>query len=242
MSNDKFKCSHCDKKYKVLKNLEKHMLLCKYKNNNEYQYCLPSKQELYTIIVTMAKKIDKMEKEIETLNRITINKNKKVNVIDWLNENIKPLDFDKWKNSIEVLYKDFEEAINTTQIQTIVNIIRRHIDSIASSASYPIKCFDKHKDCIYIYKEPAWRKMDMEDIYKLRGLIEGKLREHIKTWEKNNEHRNETDEYSDEFINIIGKISGNFLSYQELGRKFKSKLFAELKCNFTRVTLEFNDD
>ena len=78
----------------------------------------------------------------------------------------------------------------------------------------------------------------MEDVYKLRGFIETELRTHLNTWQEKNEYRNETDEYSEEFINNMGKVSGNFLSYQELGQKFKTKLFHSLKHSFTRVTIE----
>lgn len=238
MLTNKFTCSHCDKKYKIFSNLEKHMLICKYRNNNEHQLGMPSREELYSIIVTMTNRMDIMEKKIEELKKDNIKKNRKVSVIEWLNQHIQPMDFDKWKSQIKVSYEDFEETVKTTQVSTCVNIVNRHIISCDPRSAYPIKCFTQHKDDIYIYKEPKWQKMEMEDIYKLRGFIETELRNHLNTWQEKNEYRNETDEYSEEFINNISKVSGNYLSYQELGQKFKTKLFHSLKHSFTRVTIE----
>jgi len=90
-----YECGFCNKNYKIKKSYEKHFMLCSIINksvterkaeNEEYEN-IPSMREMYNMIQILILKNDKLEKQVEKMYTWIHKNKKKINVIDWLNEN-----------------------------------------------------------------------------------------------------------------------------------------------------------
>ena len=89
-------CIHCGKGYKNKSNLDKHYLICdliysRKKQNtrilDEEEEILPSQKQMFQIILELSQKYNKLEEKVEELNKWVIKKKKKINILEWLNDN-----------------------------------------------------------------------------------------------------------------------------------------------------------
>ena len=96
----KLHCHFCGKEYVKKSCLEKHAILCeiifktnhKNKNitNNEEDEILPSQRRLYQMLIELGIKYNRLEEKVEEMSKVIVKQRKKINVLDWLNTNIKP--------------------------------------------------------------------------------------------------------------------------------------------------------
>jgi hypothetical protein len=105
VSKFRLNCHFCGSQYKTRTNLEKHVILCelKHKANHsksknkcrvrlkeeEEEEELPSQRKLYQMVLLLNEKYNRLEEKVEEMNKWIVKKKKKINVIEWLNNNIK---------------------------------------------------------------------------------------------------------------------------------------------------------
>ena len=91
-------CIHCGKSYKKRTNLDKHVILCELLNKSKKTFSLeieedqdiPSQRKMFEILLELGNKFNRIEEKVDELNKWVVKKKKKINVIEWLNTNIKP--------------------------------------------------------------------------------------------------------------------------------------------------------
>jgi hypothetical protein len=155
----KQKCSICNKKFTRLTALRRHRGICELLNqSNRCQKAdleeiadLPPINELWSIVKTLVQENIKLKKDMEKIKNWVHTKKKKINIINWLNENKKPvLTFQKWKLKINIYDSDLNLIFDNGFITGIVYILERNL---ILTEELPIRAFQQKSNCLYIYED-----------------------------------------------------------------------------------------
>lgn len=191
-------CNFCGKSYFKKVNLEKHKNLCELinnKTNNELK--IPSQKTLYLMLIELAEKYNKLEEKYNDLNKIIIKKKKKVNIIDYLNENIAPsLNYDELINKIIVNNEIIEDLFIENIVDVFVKILKSNYTTLVQSSIYPLISFKQKKNIIY-YKEninSEWCEIPDIKLQKLFNKIYNNLIICFRDYKKNKKEELENNE------------------------------------------------
>mgnify|MGYP005628222399 CR=1 FL=1 len=158
-------CLYCNKQYKNEKCLQKHMIICQTNGRTNDTEIIPTPREMYVIIQKLLKQNKTLGKKIEKLEKI-INKDiKKINVLDWLNDNDKGIDINIWlKNSVNVKLDDLYLIFQTDYSRGLSNILSNNINLCENT---PFRCFSHKIKQLYIYENDKWKKTSKCDFIKI---------------------------------------------------------------------------
>ena len=132
-------CIYCGKSYKTRINLDKHLILCeiyhksKTKTNNysndDENNLIPSQKNMYQIIVELTLKCNRLENKVNELSKNILQKNKKIDVLEFLkNDMYKPdLDFDNITEIVTIQQTDVDYLFNNSYLDTMNYILSRNI-------------------------------------------------------------------------------------------------------------------
>jgi hypothetical protein len=155
----KQKCSICNKKFTRLTALRRHRGICELLNqSNRCQKAdleeiadLPPINELWSIVKTLVQENIKLKKDMEKIKNWVHTKKKKINIINWLNENKKPvLTFQEWKLKINIYDSDLNLIFDNGFITGIAYILERNLKL---TEELPIRAFQQKSNCLYIYED-----------------------------------------------------------------------------------------
>ena len=194
-----FQCKLCKKEYQTEPNLKKHMVLCEILHqsaNNNTSIINPT--HLYQIIQELVIKQKRMEEKIEELQKWVEIKKKKINIIDWLNNNRHPnITFKHLidlitvqENDIDFLYKP-----DNSVIELILLLFER---DIYDQSILPIFALNqKNNNLIYYYDISnvqneltttelmnTWRELNKEKLTSLLNQIHSKILNRLMVWKK----------------------------------------------------------
>lgn len=213
-----YECGYCNKSYKIKKAYEKHFLLCSVinkstserKSENDISDDIPSIREMYNIIQILIMKNNKLEQQVEKMSSWIHNNKKKVNVIEWLNENIIPsIDYNKWIDSIQINQNDMDCVTNNNFIEGINLIIKRLLgigfDNILDeTTNLPIKAFEQ-KDNLFVFNNTRWSVITIEEFDLLYNKITRGLISQLKTWQDVNKKRLFDSGFTEKYIENVKK-------------------------------------
>jgi len=157
----KQKCSICNKKFTRLIALRRHRGICELLNqSNHCQKAdieeitdLPPINELWSVVKTLVQENIKLKKDLEKIKNWVHTKKKKINIINWLNENKKPvLTFQEWKQKINIYDSDLNLIFDNGFITGIVYILERNL---ILTEELPIRAFQQKANCLYIYEDKS---------------------------------------------------------------------------------------
>ena len=121
-------CPHCGKKFKTNPALHKHIILCQLDKNEVKNSVVPTQKEMWVIIQKLYKENAIQKKKIEKLEQIVNKDVKKLNMVDWLNQNDKGVDIDSWlKTNIIVTMEDLNTIFMTDYTRGLSNILSNNI-------------------------------------------------------------------------------------------------------------------
>jgi len=244
-------CVYCGKMYKSRTNLNKHINLCeliyKSKKNreDEEEIELPSQKKIFKMLLELGEKYKKLEEKVEEMSKFVIKKKKKINVLMWLNDNIKPeFMFDRLIEKIEILDEDMDYLLNNSFLETINYIFSRNIYNTSSEYSYPIYAFVQKSHLFYIYdkideNKTEWQELSREKLIKFLNKILMKMLKYFNDWKKKQSDEIKT---NDSFATICDKtmvklVSMDFKNDHTLG-KLKSAIYNKIK-NDMKVLIEY---
>ena len=195
-------CKYCGKNYIKKINLDKHVILCELLNNSKTKTIVeddqevPSQRKMYEMILEIGKKLNGLDKKVDELNKWVIKKKKKINVVEWLNNNITPeINFDSLIEKI-IIYKDVVHYLfQNTFADTMNHIFSRNIYNVSES-EYPIFAFVQKSNVFYIYEneEAGWMELNREKLVKFLNRVHTKLYRLYLEWKKENRTHIEDDE------------------------------------------------
>ena len=223
-------CSYCDKKCTKKSTLVKHQLLCEFlhKSKREKQIeeeetsDLPSYADLVQIVQELAYKNVLLEKKVNDLIRQT--PTKKVNVIDWLNENMIPTcNYENAHTLLEVSEKDVQYLMESKMISTIGKIFET-----VNPETFPMYCA---KNIFYIYSDATkWREMAKAELVQLLNKIHNKLLKELCEWRTTNIERiNANDQLSILYNKTMIKLMDIEFNHDVTLAKIKTVLSGHLR-------------
>jgi hypothetical protein len=245
-----YTCKCCSKKYTQKTAYQNHAVLCEFlqsskrekKIDEEESSDLPSYKDLVKIVGMLAVKNSKLEEKVEYLQKFVEKSKKKINVVEWLNTNIKPtLTFAQFLESI-VLSENHINCLNeNNMIKTLTTIFEEYF---IKENCLPIYAFKEKVNIFYCFDHETntWTEMEKDRIISLLYYVDRLVQREITTWQvKYHEKIKYNDKWAQTFNKLVGKA--NTLSYRDEATlsKFKGILFNQIKCEVKRyVEYEFD--
>ena len=182
-------CVICGKSYKTRTRLEKHLLLCELlkrsKNSSaieEDETDIPSQRKMYSILLELGYKYNKMEQKVEQLNKLLIKQKSKINVIDWLTNNIIPnVSIQHFHEHVFIIETDVEFLFNNSFYATLNGIFMRITEN-----NWPLCGFIQKNNLLYSYDDNRWQELNEDILYKFLNKIQMKISIKMLEWKKIN--------------------------------------------------------
>ncbi len=251
----KLACSVCKKEYTRKTSLDKHKILCDFKLKTKLERQveveelgdMPNHYQLIRIVQELSLKITSMEEKISEMQKIINKKKNKINIISWLNENVKPeIGFLEWVNtSIIVNETHFEYLMENSLYNTLQKVFEYILPQ--NQETYPISSFSQKQGVIYICEKneegfPEWKVMELTNMVLLLKTISKHMLKVLGKWKIDNKELFDTnDKISDSFNKALIKLMDISYSQDAKMGKIKNILYNYLKitADFTAVELEF---
>jgi len=209
-------CTYCGKSYSKKINLDKHVIICELLHNSKKTDCddediiaIPSQKKQFIMLLELARRFSKMEEKVEELNKWVIRKKKKINILEWLNTNMKPETvFDYLYEKIVVISEDIDYLFDNTFVATLQHIFSRtlykteqhQLDVETADTEtkpnttqnlYPIFAFVQKANSFYIYEseEAGWINLNREKLIKFLEKVYMKILKAFIEWKKVNNQK-----------------------------------------------------
>lgn len=179
-------CKYCGKQYKQEKSYKKHELICQIANKDLNNISLiPSHKEMWILIQKLNIQNKKQQEKIEALERVVHRDIKKINMIDWLNANIKKsINFNDWLSKLFITINNLKYIFDYDFIQCLEKILRNNIEKGKS----PFRAFKHKAKTLYIFNNSTWKKSIKGDIKMIMSKIQ------LEILKQNNEYSRTIDE------------------------------------------------
>jgi hypothetical protein len=246
-------CAYCDKKYVRKSDCDKHQLLCNILSKTRREMQINAEEcentishyQLCAIVQDLALKCVKMEEKMNAMQKWTDKQKKKINIIQWLNDNnIPATTFSALKTAfaLHIGQKHIDHLIDTNLLDTIQHIFET---SEAVNSRAPIYCFEQKHNVFYIYNvmqdasgdgNGQWSTMTRDDIIHLLNAIHSKLLRELIAWKKMHEQAIATNDKMSTLFNktMIKLVEVDFTNDHSLSR-IKSSLFNHLKKDLKNI-------
>jgi hypothetical protein len=247
-------CAYCNKKYVRKTDCDKHQLLCNILSKTRRELQINAEQcentishsQLCTIVQELALKCAKMEEKMNTMQKWTDKQKKKINIIQWLNDNnIPACTFAELKPAFvsHIGQKHIDHLIDTNLLDTIQHIFET---SDAVNTRSPIYCFEQKHNTFYIYNSGLsqdaiegtgqWSLMTRDDLIHLLNAVHSKLLRELVAWKKIHEQSIAANDKMSMLFNktMIKLVEVDFTNDHSLSR-IKSSLFNHLKKDLKNI-------
>jgi hypothetical protein len=240
-------CVYCGKSYIKKTSLHKHVILCELLENSkkpddEDLVDIPSQRKLYQMLLELGNRFNKLEKKMAENEKYVIKKNKKQNILEWLNENVIPeFKFDGLIDKIDVNKEDVVYLFKKENsfADTLNHIFARNLYKITDNElGYPIYACDEKVNIFYIYEnnkekeeENHWIELSRDKLVKFLDRVYMKLFRLYREYKMVNADKIKNDEafsiLCDKTCLKITKVV-DFSKDAYLG-KIKSNIFMKIK-------------
>jgi hypothetical protein len=192
-------CIHCGKNYVKKSNLDKHMIACdllqKSKERRKIPLLeeisdedqqIPSQKKLFQMLIELGIKYNKLEEKVDEISKWVVKKKKKINMIEWLNDNIIPtLIFDQLIDKIIITEEDIEFLFNNSFYDTLNNVFSKTIYELSENES-PICTFIQKSNILYVYigVTEKWCEISREQFIKFLNKIHMKVIKSFADWKR----------------------------------------------------------
>jgi len=256
-------CIYCGKNYKTRTRMEKHVLLCeiihkssKSKRSSldddyEEDLQIPSQKILYQMVLELGEKYNRLNKKMEEYEKWIVRKKKKINVIEWLNGNLKPeIGFDKMYERIKIIDSDIEILFYNNFNDTLSEIFERNLCNNEMQQN-PIFAFVQKPNIFYIYEkitrdgksdgksddntddeteEYKWIELSKEKLIKFMNIILKNMIRCLSEWKKkNNETVKMSDTIATTYDKALIKLMSVELKQDAILNKIRTTLYSKLK-------------
>lgn len=240
MTQPRHSCIYCGKGYVKKSNLDNHLVLCDLLHNKsrktlceDDELIIPSSKNMYKMILELSKKINILDEKVEEVNKWVVKKKKKINVIVWLNLNVKPeITFENLYNKINITEEDINYLFENSVINTLQNIFSKTIYSSPSEQVEPIFAFIQKSNIFYIYEneDVGWTELKKEVLNKFLEKVYAKFVKYFINWKKNNSEKIKSDEKLENLCDKTSvKVYSLDLKNDSTFSKIRSNMYSSLK-------------
>ena len=180
-------CPHCGKTFKTVQPLHKHLIICQI-NKKELKEItvIPTHKEMWYLIQKLHIENEKQKKKIEKLEEVMNKDVKKLNMLDWLNENDRGIDIDIWlKKDVCVTLEDLNLIFITDYTRGLSTILS---NNILDSNNTPFRAFSHKIKQLYIYQKNKWKKSTKKDIIKIFDRLQLNILKRSKDYDNSLSH------------------------------------------------------
>jgi hypothetical protein len=238
----------CKKEYTKKGSLDKHLILCEFKSKSrlELQVAVeeasdkPTYDQLVQIVQELSIKYVKMEQKQNEMQQYIDRKKKKMDVVAWLNINVKPtVGFLEWITmNVTVVPEHFLELLKpeTTIFECLQEVFEFNL--FKENFVCPLKCFAQKNGIFYIYEPKIdnntdvslWREMELKDFVLLLKQAQKKLIGELSEWRKGNQKLfYDNDRVADQFNKAVIKLMNISFGQDANMSRIKNGLFHYLK-------------
>jgi hypothetical protein len=253
----RFGCTYCGKNYKTRTNLHKHQVLCetltrakKQKSNNDEEILpIPSIKQMYKIILDLSLKCNHLEEKVEEMQKWVIQKRKKINILEWLNENHRPsTNLESWIQTIKILKEETELIFQNSFLDVLREIGNRifYQTQVAEEQTQvaeeqtqvvsdqkelvPIFAFTQKPNTLYIFQDNQWCECSKQQITKILINIHFKYTKSFIEWKRQNDDKINSSDSSCEICNKANiKLMGVQFKHEQTYHRGKSIIYNKLK-------------
>lgn len=236
-------CGCCGKTYKRLKPFQRHRAVCEMlsvskKSKEDVTHLtedLPSELDMWMALQTALKKIDRLEKKVESQQRWISRQKKKLSIIDWLNNNYKSnTSFVEWYNSFTMTQKDLELIFNHDFIVGMGYIIQKNLP-LKNLDLFPIRSFEQKLNVLFVYNGKSWEMLDMDEFTKMIDVLHKKIHSVFVEWNNIKKRSLNFETIDENYYKNIGKVMGGKFSKDVTIKKINFKLYNYLKFNLRNI-------
>jgi len=262
-------CQICSRKYIRKYAYDKHSLLCRFENEKQLvdDYNVPniSNEKLYSLLVDLSNKYEKLREDYNELKKYVIIKKKKIDIIEYLNSNFiydYNINFNQYIEIIckkiinigyyEVITKSGEERdfsnsylnyiFDINFINGMVKILTEIIFDDREKKNIPIKAFHQ-KEEIYVLitdnNEKRWIAIDYIKFKEFIICIHKKIINLFTKWQKSIEYKINDEHFNVIYIDNMKKMLGQSKvgcgSHGDSYLTIKNKLYKNISENFKNL-------
>ena len=246
-----FQCKICNKKYYREKTYNKHILY--YSKRDTYTPFLDHIKEkndiefenftLKEVVTELVKSNIKLRKDMEELKKWIQKKKKKMNIIEWLNENLrsnpseKPIqNYKEYMSDLIITRKELEIVFKLDLIDGIGVILENYIKKHSNTKEIPFQSFDQKDNIIYVYSENMqWEVMCKENFNNIIFSISKQILKEFGKWKQDNEDKLCRDDFSTIFIQNTKKVIGGDIPLEKQQNKIHKNFYKYLKKNLQNI-------
>ena len=226
-------CPCCFKIFKRKGCYEKHIFTCQRKHQDNGEK-IPNIQQLYEMITILTEKYNSVQSELESMKQHIRNKNKKIDVLTWLNDQEKPeCDLISYIENMDINVSDLDYIFKNGFIDGTIEIINNYFENEKVRETF--KCFEQKKNIIYVFDE-EWKECKTDDFNKIYNIIYNKMLVTFDVYKTENESKLRDErfqtEYSDNFMELL---CVNIPVGKKITR-IKNKIYSEFKEHFKTIT------
>jgi hypothetical protein len=199
------------------------------------------------MLLELGNKFSKLEERLDEINKWVIKKKKKINVIEWLNMNMKPeFKFDNLIEKVIITQDDVKYLFENSFIDTLNNIFSRNIYHLIDD-KYPIFAFIQKSNIFYIYEnedgDGGWIELSKENLIKFLNKVHMKITRIFGEYKKLNADKIRNDEsFSILCDKITIKIMNIDFRQESILGKVRSNMYSKMKTDmkgFIEYEFEF---
>jgi hypothetical protein len=195
---------------------------------------------LRDIVMELVKSNQKLRKDVEELKKYMQAKKKKINIVDWLNENYKPaVNYKEFISKLCITRSHLEIVFKSNIIDGIQEILEEFMSNQEKNENNPFKSFDIRDNVIYVYNEESkWEILSSTEYTNMISIISKNIMTEFKKWQDENEHQLYAEDFSVIYVQNVKKVMGGDMPIDKQRGKIHRNLYKYLKMNLQN-TVEY---
>jgi predicted transcriptional regulator len=211
---------------------------------------------MYKIIESLAMKYNKLEEKMEQLQKWVDKKKKKINIIEWLNENdkIKPsYTFNSIFDKLNITQTTVDFLFSNSFYDTVNEILSNYYNNHNNYNNYnnncnpennaiPLFAFNQKANLIYVFnkntiiEQSSWKELSKDELVDFLDKLQTKISKCLKAWKNINEDKVRNDnKYSELYSKTIIKIMDVKFNNETTITKYKSLLYNKIKVDMKNL-------
>jgi len=240
-------CVNCGKGYKTRCGLDKHLVLCELihkiksgaKVTEEVELDIPSPKLMYQMILQLAEKYQRLEEKTTEMNKWVVKKKKKMDVVVWLNDSVKPeYEFEGIADRVIIDDSDVEFMLENSLHETIYRVLFR----VLEEQVVPVFSFNQKQGVLYMYDKEQWTELPADRLTRLLNNLQRKISKAMLDWKK--KHKDEiyaSDAFATRYDKAVLRLMNIEFRADGHTNKAKNALYNRLKTDAkTVIEYEFN--
>jgi hypothetical protein len=239
-------CDICNKQYTRKSSLDNHKILCDFKIKTKREHQIddeelddtPTHYQLVKIVQKLTLDMIKMEEKMEQMQKWVNKTKKKINVLEWLNNNSNlklEIIFDDLADNITIIDSDIELLFNSDFYDVLNEIFIRNIYN-KDENEIPLFSFIQKTNTIYVYtrdkttSELDWIELSKEKLIYFLNKVHFKIVKSLSEWNKKNIDKiNSSDKMAEIFTKAKIKLMGIDFKHEQTFSKVKQSIYNKTK-------------